>query len=267
MAILAALEPSPFPVLSLYLNLTPNETGRDEYGQFLRKVFAEGYRHESGFDRTITAVRERDAETDAEKVRELLDEWRSGGLGVAGPEATLNAFQIGQVDELIITGSPDLLKPVQKLPEDAAPGTVEANTSAPQAAIDDARLKLAGELIARPAHVGADPLHRGRVTAGRRRRRRRAAPLPHLRTAHHEQGKQVQPGHLYAGRPFVAGRRGPRAHPAADRAAEVVACRHCQRAQREGRHVEVVVIGPALHRPRRKAPRSHASATSSWRRT
>ena len=107
------------------------------------------------FDRTVTAVREKEAETDAEKVRELLDQWRSGGLGVAGPEATLRAFQMGQVDELIVTGSPEVLKPVQQLPEDAAPGSVEAETSAPQAAIDSARLKLAGELIARAEQTSA----------------------------------------------------------------------------------------------------------------
>ena len=72
--------------------------------------------------RTMAALREKDAETDVEKVQELMDAWQSGGLGVAGPEATLSAFQLGQVDELIITGSPETLKPVQKLPEDAAPG-------------------------------------------------------------------------------------------------------------------------------------------------
>lgn len=107
------------------------------------------------FDRTITAVREKDAETDAETVHALLDEWRSGGLGVVGPEATLRAFQMGQVDELIIAGSPDQLKPVQKLLEDAAPGSVDADTSAPNTAIDDARLKLAGELIARAQQTSA----------------------------------------------------------------------------------------------------------------
>ena len=41
MEILAALEPSPFPVISLYLSLTANQTGREEYGQFVRKVFSE----------------------------------------------------------------------------------------------------------------------------------------------------------------------------------------------------------------------------------
>ncbi len=72
----------------------------------------------------MAALREKDAETDVEKVQELMDAWKSGGLGVAGPEATLSAFQLGQVEELIITASPETLKPVQKLPEDAAPGDV-----------------------------------------------------------------------------------------------------------------------------------------------
>jgi peptide subunit release factor 1 (eRF1) len=107
------------------------------------------------FDRTYLAVREKDAETDVETVQELMDEWRSGGLGVAGPKATLRAFQMGQVDELIITGSPDALKPVQKLPEDAAPGPVQAESSSPQPTPDEQRLKLAGELIARAQQTSA----------------------------------------------------------------------------------------------------------------
>ena len=94
-------------------------------------------------------------ETDAEKVRELLDEWQGGGLGIAGPEATLRAFQMGQVDELIITGSPDALKPVQTLPDDAAPGAVVVDTSAAQPAPAGKQLKLAGELVARAQQTGA----------------------------------------------------------------------------------------------------------------
>src|SRR5436189_4466548 len=41
METLAALEPSPFPVISLYLSLTPNQNGRESYDQFIRKVFSE----------------------------------------------------------------------------------------------------------------------------------------------------------------------------------------------------------------------------------
>ena len=36
---LAAFEPSPFPVVSLYLNTQPNQTGRDQYQAFIRKEF------------------------------------------------------------------------------------------------------------------------------------------------------------------------------------------------------------------------------------
>ena len=104
---------------------------------------------------TLAALRENDAETDAEKVEQLMDAWQSGGLGVAGPEATLSAFQLGQVDELIITASPELLKPVQKLPDDAAPGEVQVDTSAPQGAADEKRLKLADELVTRAHQTAA----------------------------------------------------------------------------------------------------------------
>ena len=100
----------------------------------------------SFLESTFDAIRMKDAETDAEKVAELMGEWQSGGLGVTGPEATLSAFQLGQVDELIITGSVESLKPVQKLP-DAAPADMRADTSAPETGIDEARLKLSAELI------------------------------------------------------------------------------------------------------------------------
>ena len=115
-------------------------------------------RHAGGsniLETTLASLREKDAETDAEKVEQLLDAWQSGGLGVAGPEATLTAFQMGQVDELIITASPELLKPVQKLPDDAAPGDVQADTSAPQGTADENQLKLADELVTRANQTAA----------------------------------------------------------------------------------------------------------------
>jgi peptide subunit release factor 1 (eRF1) len=104
---------------------------------------------------SLEALREKDAETDAEKVEELIGAWRSGGLGVAGPESTMSAFQLGQVDELIIAASPDTLKPVQKLPDDAAPGEVAADTSAPTGTTDEGRLKLSDELVTRAQQTGA----------------------------------------------------------------------------------------------------------------
>ncbi|RPJ84421.1 MAG: hypothetical protein EHM13_04380 [Acidobacteria bacterium] len=44
LARLASFEPTPFPVLSLYLNLQPNDRGRDSYDAFLRKAFDEEMR-------------------------------------------------------------------------------------------------------------------------------------------------------------------------------------------------------------------------------
>jgi peptide subunit release factor 1 (eRF1) len=105
--------------------------------------------------RTLAALRAKDAETDAEHVEQLMDAWQSGGLGVAGPEATLTALQLGQVDELIITASPELLKPVQRLPDDAAPGEMVADTSAPQGTADETQLKLADELVTRAKQTAA----------------------------------------------------------------------------------------------------------------
>src|SRR5918993_3487720 len=49
------------------------------------------------------AMREHDAETDAEKVEQLLDAYRAGGLAVVGSQDTLEALSMGQVEELIIT--------------------------------------------------------------------------------------------------------------------------------------------------------------------
>jgi peptide subunit release factor 1 (eRF1) len=103
---------------------------------------------------TFMAIRDKDAESDVEKVQELFDEWQGSGLGVTGPEATLRAFELGQVEELIITGSVDTLKPVQKLPEGAAT-EMRAETSAPTGAVDEARLKLSAELIKRAEQTAA----------------------------------------------------------------------------------------------------------------
>jgi peptide subunit release factor 1 (eRF1) len=133
---------------------------REQLPKHLADKIVEIGPHEDGesgsfVERTMAALREKDAETDVERVQELMDAWKSGGLGVAGPEATLSAFQLGQVEELIITGSPETLKPVQKLPEDAAPGSVEVATSNPSGATDESRLKLSDELVTRAQQTAA----------------------------------------------------------------------------------------------------------------
>jgi peptide subunit release factor 1 (eRF1) len=71
-----------------------------------------------------------------------------------GPEAVLSALQLGQVDELFITATPNELKPVQALPPDAAPDPVAIETSSAGAA-DKNRLRLADELVTRAEQTAA----------------------------------------------------------------------------------------------------------------
>jgi peptide chain release factor subunit 1 len=104
---------------------------------------------------TLESLREKDAETDAERVESLMNAWRSGGLGVAGPEATLRALQFGQVDELIITGTPAALKPVQRLPDEAAVGELMVDTSSPQGPGDERALQLSDVLVTRAQQTSA----------------------------------------------------------------------------------------------------------------
>lgn len=54
---------------------------------------------------TMKTLRVHDAVTDAEKVKEMLDQYRSGGLGVVGVAETLAALSNGQVDELLVSAS------------------------------------------------------------------------------------------------------------------------------------------------------------------
>jgi peptide chain release factor subunit 1 len=75
---------------------------------------------------TLAALREKDAETDRERVDALLDAYRGSGLGCVGVEATLKAFELGQVDELLITASPETI--------DAGTPVANAEPPAPSAA-------------------------------------------------------------------------------------------------------------------------------------
>jgi len=64
---------------------------------------------------TLGALRQRDAETDAQVVDRLFEAVRGSGLGVLGAEDTLAALELGQVDELVITAQPDILTNVDHL--------------------------------------------------------------------------------------------------------------------------------------------------------
>jgi peptide subunit release factor 1 (eRF1) len=103
---------------------------------------------------TLEILREKDAANDVERVQEVVGAWQGSGLGVVGPEATLQALTLGQVDELLISGTAAALRPVA-LPPDSPRGAITAATSAPAGAGDGDRVKLAGELVKRAEQTGA----------------------------------------------------------------------------------------------------------------
>jgi peptide subunit release factor 1 (eRF1) len=67
----------------------------------------------------------------------------------------MRALTMGQVDQLLITGRPQDLKPAREAPPDSLPGKMTAETSLPAGPADPARLKLAAELVARAEQTGA----------------------------------------------------------------------------------------------------------------
>jgi peptide subunit release factor 1 (eRF1) len=58
-------------------------------------------------DEAQERLRRRDAQTDAERVQRLFDEYRGGGLAVVGGEDVRRALEWGQADELLISATFD----------------------------------------------------------------------------------------------------------------------------------------------------------------
>jgi peptide chain release factor subunit 1 len=94
---------------------------------------------------TMAVLRQKDAETDAEQVERMIGAWRGGGLAVVGPEDTRRALEMGQVEELLIAATPDLLKRAGRT-SDGSPGTMTVETSA-AGEHDPATWKAADDLI------------------------------------------------------------------------------------------------------------------------
>jgi peptide subunit release factor 1 (eRF1) len=101
----------------------------------------------------LEALRRKDAETDRERVADVIGAWHAAGLGTAGPEPVLRALQLGQVDEILLTADPASLKAVQSLPEETAPVSVATSTATdegvPQAQLADRLVTLAAQTGAR----------------------------------------------------------------------------------------------------------------------
>jgi len=80
---------------------------------------------------SLETLHEKDSETDAALVVRLFDEVRAGGLGVTGAQGTLDALTLGQVDLLLITADPGLIRGAERVEQAAGAQPVnEAGTEA-----------------------------------------------------------------------------------------------------------------------------------------
>jgi peptide chain release factor subunit 1 len=103
---------------------------------------------------TLEALRESDADTDAAQVQRMLDAWHAHALAVAGPEDTLRALEMGQVEELLITAAPSRLRKPTAVTGDMAPAPVDIDTTAPNGGDDSDRHRLADHFVVH-AHKSA----------------------------------------------------------------------------------------------------------------
>ena len=99
---------------------------------------------------------------DKEKVEMALDGYRSGGLGVVGPEKTLDALVKGQVDELLLTANLDVMRRISKRaamatgPESTLlEPAVETEAAGEAAEADPQVVRLADEFVTRATQTGA----------------------------------------------------------------------------------------------------------------
>jgi peptide chain release factor subunit 1 len=117
---------------------------------------------------TMEALRQHNFHSDAEKVRHLLDEYRSGGLAVVGFSDTARALEQGQVDELLLSASAreihaergvlgDTLLPTEQTVSGDAPHLLAANLLVTRARNTGAQLTFIEDsaLLADVGGVGA----------------------------------------------------------------------------------------------------------------
>lgn len=110
---------------------------------------------------TVEAMARLNERTDREKVEAVVGAYRAGGLGVVGPEDTLDALVQGQVDELLLSASVRELKPVGENGSAAGGATglgepaVPAESAGEAAESDPEVVRLADELVTRAHQTSA----------------------------------------------------------------------------------------------------------------
>ena len=110
---------------------------------------------------TIEVMGRLNERTDREKVEAAVGGYRSGNLGVVGPEPTLEALIKGQVDELLLAANVDSLKNVSAQTASMAHDStlmepaVETAAGGEAAQADPQLVRLADELVTRAKQTSA----------------------------------------------------------------------------------------------------------------
>ena len=113
---------------------------------------------------SLDALKRAHTEGEREKVDAAVGGFRAGGLGVVGPEDTLEALIKGQVDELLISSQLTSLQPVGARAASTAADTVETVLGEPAlepvaagepADADAGMVRLADELVTRAKQTSA----------------------------------------------------------------------------------------------------------------
>ena len=110
-------------------------------------------------EESLEAMRRYDAQTDAEKVERLLDEYRAGGLAVVGSQDTLEALAMGQVEELIVAARQQHIEgdreDVAILSENEVADPFVAGHDGAIANIEPDSVIVADDLVTRATQTGA----------------------------------------------------------------------------------------------------------------
>lgn len=102
---------------------------------------------------TMASLREHNLHTDAEKVRQLFDEYRSGGLAVVNWKDTVTAIERGQVDELLLSASAREIRTNEQEFDDS--GAEQHVSDAPPVSQTESSLAPADLLVTLARQTGA----------------------------------------------------------------------------------------------------------------
>jgi len=109
---------------------------------------------------SLEAMQKVNAQTDREKVSAAIGAYRSGGLGVVGPEETLSALIKGQVDDLLIAADLQRMQAIGTAAGSAndaslAEPVLESTAAGEPAGAEPEIVRLADELVAKAKQTSA----------------------------------------------------------------------------------------------------------------